>query len=95
VNVHPNQLCSLASQSGVERLARLIKEGGWSDNAGSLMVRPAASDKKQFADCLWHFNAMHAVQKQLYSDVRGSGEHSVCTKTILHVAWLNQFTFVL
>jgi hypothetical protein len=57
----------------VQRLARLIKEGGWSDNAGSLMVTPAAKDKKQFAECLVHYNAMHSVHQELYTDVHGSG----------------------
>jgi hypothetical protein len=76
-HVQPSQICALNSQTGVHRLGRLIREGGWRDSAGSLIVTPAAEDKKQFADCIEHFNAMQQLSKQIYSMDTEEGKHRV------------------
>jgi hypothetical protein len=69
----------LCSQTGVEKLGSLIRQGGWSEQAGSLTVWPAAADRKQFEECLPHFNALRSVEQSFYAkDVQLSEQLLQC-----------------
>jgi hypothetical protein len=65
-NLIPMNMFS-CSQTGVDKLAKLIKQNGWTEEAGALTVWPAAADRKKFEDCLPHFLASRVVEQSYYS----------------------------
>jgi peptidase E len=59
----------------VDKICLLVKEYGWSDEAGSLIVCPTAACQKTFDECLPHFMAMQLVQQQIYKTDQAAGEN--------------------
>jgi hypothetical protein len=55
------------SSSGVDKLANLIKQNGWTEEAGSLTVWPAAADRKKFEECLPHFLSTRTLEQSFYT----------------------------
>jgi hypothetical protein len=62
------------SSTGVDKLAKLIKQNGWTEEAGSLTVWPAAADRKKFEECLPHFLSTRALEQSFYSKDVGPSE---------------------
>jgi hypothetical protein len=74
ISIHIRNKCS---QTGVDKLALLIKQGVWSEEAGALTVWPAAADWKQFEECLPHFLSTRVVEQSFYSKDMGAGEQCI------------------
>jgi hypothetical protein len=55
------------SQTGVDKLAKMIQQNGWSEEAGALLVWPAASDRRKFEECLPHFMSTRTLEESFYS----------------------------
>jgi hypothetical protein len=56
------------SQVGVEKLGKLIQQNGWTEEAGSLTVWPAAADRRKFEECLPHFLSSRAMEASFYAN---------------------------